>query len=176
MREVEVHQAFSHWLDSQGLPFVHSRTDRKHTNAVGDPDYFILNSGKVLAIEFKVGRNKLSRIQEKRIAYLRKAGIAVHILQCCEKAIECTRLWLGCVDAPSQEKPRTDAWDALVWPLCGTCKAYHPEGQHSPNLWISNWCGKDYVFRTVDGGPIYGKTNQKVRPATQYDLLNIPRI
>jgi hypothetical protein len=101
MKESQVHQAFAKWLDHERIPFVHSRTDKRHTNVVGDPDFFVMLAGRVLAIEFKVGANKLSEAQAKRIECLRKAGIDVKILRNVEHAVCAVETWLGVVNGAS---------------------------------------------------------------------------
>lgn len=157
MKESQEHQAFSHWLDSQGLPYIHSRTDRRHTNALGDPDYYVMNAGKVLAIEFKVGQNKLSAAQEKRIAHLRKAGIRVQILASASEAISAVMEWAG-VENASGGLPERQS------------KALETIEQEP--LWVGNLLGIDYVFL---GGSSPGSTAEKLRRATPQDIRDLPR-
>jgi hypothetical protein len=100
VKESQLHQAFSHWLDSRGVPYVHSRTDRRTTTAKGDPDYYIFWCSKVLGIEIKVGRNKLSGEQEKRIAYLRRSGNKVVVAYSLEECIDACHNILCIKDCP----------------------------------------------------------------------------
>lgn len=158
MSESQEHQAFCKWLDKNQIPFVHSRTDRKHTNAVGDPDFFCFLAGRVLGLEMKVGRNKLSPAQEKRIAYLRKAGNSVTIVQDCASAISAVQTWLGVESAEIQSQVKLEG--AFL------------ERSRAPDLWIGSLFGTDYVFR---GSSVAGSTAEKLRQATPEDIRNLPR-
>ena len=93
MKEALLHKEFSAWLNEQGIPFIHSRTDKRTTTALGDPDYFILYGGRVLGIEIKVGKNMLSKAQALRIMDLRTAGVHVVILRSLEACREEVYNW-----------------------------------------------------------------------------------
>ncbi len=91
MTENEVHQKFSAWLNARWIPFIHSRTDRRTSTQRGDPDFLIAWMGHCLFIEVKVDKNKLSPIQESRIAYIRKSGNRVEVCHSVEECIEATK-------------------------------------------------------------------------------------
>lgn len=192
MKESQLHQAFGKWLDRDGIPFVHSRTDKRHTNAVGDPDFFVLLAGRVLAIEFKVGSNKLSEAQTKRIEYLRRAGISVKILASVEQAVSAVEKWLGVESPNSCSEGGSHQWDICRGPLhdtrlgqlicvgCGTTKWKSEQSKSDDATRVSavtdpfilTFQGKDAVFI---GDPSPGGQVQRIRTATPADLVNLPR-
>jgi hypothetical protein len=83
-REKDVHREISQWLNLHDIFFFHSRTDRRATTQNGTPDYAFLwefeQSGNLakhltgVAIEVKVGGNKLSDEQEKVMWRMRDNG------------------------------------------------------------------------------------------------------
>lgn len=174
MRESQLHQAFSKWLDSHGIPYVHSRTDKKTSTRCGDPDYFIFWCSHVVAIEIKVGRNKLSPAQQERIAYLRRAGNKVAIAYSIEEAIEATKNVLCIENDLSSGTEKPDACDSP-----GSDPSQKPEqvssgvrnGRGDPSaLFIGNLGGADYVFR---GDRKPGGQCEMVRRATASDVINL---
>ncbi len=94
MSENEVHQKFIEWLDEREIPFIHSRTDKRTTTKRGEPDFYVFWMGRVIGVEIKVDKNKLSTHQEKRIAYLRKSGNRVEVCHSVEECIEATEAML----------------------------------------------------------------------------------
>src|SRR5438132_793422 len=95
MKESDLHKEFIAWLNARRIPFLHSRTDRRTTTALGDPDFFVLWEGRVLGIECKIDKNKLSDAQEKRIAYLKQAGVRVEVARTLQECIVAVTLHLG---------------------------------------------------------------------------------
>lgn len=165
MKESQSHQAFAKWLDRNQIPFVHSRTDKRHTNAVGDCDFYCFLAGRVLGIEVKIGKNKLSKAQEERIAYLRRSGMVVHIARSVPECVGAVESWLGVENAageaterekqPSMPDPQPITTPAVAMPL-----------------FIGNILGTDYVFEGDSGA---GGTAKVVRLATAADLMNLRR-
>jgi hypothetical protein len=146
MRESQIHDCFSRWLDANRLPYLHTRTDRKHTGVVGDPDYFVMAAGRVLAIEIKVGKNQLSPAQEKRVAYLRASGTPVEVVRNLTDAVAVTQRWATAhhVDAPVQSQESDPR-----------------------NFCLGKWHGMDYVFaKDLDGHW------SLIRKASPHDIAN----
>lgn len=66
MAEKELHRQIEQWLRMKGVRcIVHSRTDRKTTQAKGVPDFLFVAFARPYAIEVKVGANKLTAEQER---------------------------------------------------------------------------------------------------------------
>lgn len=73
VKESDVHKQVAGWLRIKGVFYVHSRTDKRTTNALGVPDFILAAwDGTTLparaipyAIEIKVNGNTLSTEQEK---------------------------------------------------------------------------------------------------------------
>lgn len=86
--ERQVHLEISNWLRLKGIFYVHSRTDRKTTNAVGCPDFVFAWAGEYqgyaparpTAVEVKVGNNVMSDEQLKVMAIMQGNGWAYHIV------------------------------------------------------------------------------------------------
>src|SRR5438105_15073097 len=118
-RESDLHKEFIAWLNARRIPFLHSRTDRRTTTALGDPDFFVLWEGRVLGIECKIDKNKLSDAQEKRIAYLKQAGVRVEVARTLQDCIVAVTLHL--CDKNSVQTPqnaRTGHLDAVAQDGC----------------------------------------------------------
>lgn len=71
--EKQVHKQIENWLRLRGIFFIHSRTDKKTTNAVGTPDFVFawnwerspfIDRTTPVAVEVKVNGNKLSDAQK----------------------------------------------------------------------------------------------------------------
>lgn len=91
MNEIlDIHNPFIVWLNERGIPFHRNRPDKRTTAIKGDPDFLLTWCSYCVYIECKVPGRKLSKDQEKRIAYLRKAGnrvvIAYSLQECVEAA------------------------------------------------------------------------------------------
>lgn len=65
MAEKELHKQIEQWLRMKGVRcIVHSRTDKKTTQAKGVPDFLFMMRGNAFAIEVKIGNNQLTKEQE----------------------------------------------------------------------------------------------------------------
>lgn len=95
MKETEIHAAFIAWLKKAKIPFIHSRTDRRTTTRIGDPDFVLLWQGRCLAIEVKVMGGKLRPEQLRRKDELEVARCTVKLCFSVEECIHATTLWLG---------------------------------------------------------------------------------
>lgn len=84
-KESQVHKEISQWLNLHDIFFFHSRTDRRATTTNGTPDYAFLwpfGLEKIVhgvAIEVKVGGNKLSDEQEKVMWKMRDNGWVYYV-------------------------------------------------------------------------------------------------
>ena len=86
--ERELHETFINWCNLNGIPFIHSRMDRKSTIAEGWPDFTLVFQGKAACIEFKVQGNKLSAAQADCVASLKLCGVPVLVTTKVTEAIE----------------------------------------------------------------------------------------
>lgn len=73
--ELKIHAHFEDWCRLNGIPYVHSRTDRKSTIAPGHPDFTLLHSCRGCCIEFKAKNGKLSQEQAAKIEALKQARV-----------------------------------------------------------------------------------------------------
>ena len=108
VKENQIHAALSKWLDGEKLLYLHSRTDKRTSQTLGDPDYCIVHCGRCIFIELKVTGNKLSVAQVERIADLRANGNEVHVCYSLETAVEAVRAWCGIV-TPDQSNAATES-------------------------------------------------------------------
>lgn len=164
MNEIrDIHNPFCAWLNERGIPFHRNRPDKKTTAIKGDPDFLLTWCNYCVYIECKVPGGKLSKDQEKRIAYLRKAGnpvkIAYSLQDCIEAAKNIFRL-AGCENLAGEAPERSG--EALGEPLTGGRQTY----------WIAGIYGFDYVF---SGDPSPGGLATKIRRATPQDIRELPR-
>lgn len=83
--EKEIHRQIEQWLNLHGVVYIHSRTDRKTTNAVGLPDFIfawpiiqphseIVDYGIPFAIEIKLPGKKPTKEQSDCITKMRQNG------------------------------------------------------------------------------------------------------
>jgi hypothetical protein len=193
VKESQLHQAFSHWLDSRGVPYVHSRTDRRTTTAKGDPDYYIFWCSKVLSIEIKVGRNKLSAEQEKRIAYLRRSGNKVVVARSLEECIDACHNILCIKDCPRGfDADYAEEFAKMKETVAGVGYDYHPnlDGPAEPiglamdangnipapvngkDHFIGKLGVTDWLF---EGSGAPGTVVKPLRRATAADILELRR-
>lgn len=86
-------EAFCQWLRSEGLPFFRQRMDRAATGTVGWPDFTVCLSNRVLLIETKFGKGKLSTAQVFCHAELARAGCRVHVVRNLSAACELVSAW-----------------------------------------------------------------------------------
>lgn len=67
--------------EGQEIHWWHSRMDRKTTNALGTPDFILCRAGQLIALECKVGSNKLSIEQEAERLHVLLAGGEYHVVR-----------------------------------------------------------------------------------------------
>jgi hypothetical protein len=164
--EAQEHQAICAWLDKNRIGYVHSRTDRKHTNQVGDPDFFCFLAGRICAVEVKVGKNKLSPVQEKRISYLKSIGIQVDIAHDCASAIKAVQEAFDVLPATMSNEQDKSQPQARVDPETMPLKS--DQGQEKPKYWLGKINGKWWVCEGNGGD---GGTATPLHWATGHDLL-----
>lgn len=190
MNEIrDIHNPFRAWLDQRGIPFHRNRPDKKTTAIKGDPDFLLTWCSYCVYIECKVPGGKLSEDQEKRIAYLRKAGnkvIIAHSLQDCMEAAQ------SILCREQQEKASTEPHEPVSGHSDGKRKPKfesrfgekeeQPESvdrkgqmeakaESAPKPYIADWGGKPCVFEPSP----HAWSGRFLRLATQSDLLHIPR-
>ena len=80
--ESDIHDEVLRLCRAQGWYVLHSRMDRRTTNAVGAPDFVIfMPSSRVLCIEAKRGNAKLRPEQEAAQMHLQRLGHPVLIVR-----------------------------------------------------------------------------------------------
>jgi hypothetical protein len=94
-RELDMHKDFEAWLRLNEIPFVHSRTDKKSTTAVGTPDFVILLEGRGFAIELKGPGGRLTAEQEKTLFHWTQKGVPCLVATTLTGAIDFTKSQLG---------------------------------------------------------------------------------
>lgn len=88
MSERQIHDAFIAWLKKREIPFITHRMDRKSGIATGWPDFTVLWMSRVMCIEIKTAKGRLSNDQERVIAFIRRSGNRVEVCRSCEECIE----------------------------------------------------------------------------------------
>lgn len=85
--EREVHKHIANWLRQHDIWFCHSRMDRKTTNQNGCPDFlfvwqpvYAIVAPVPMAIEVKVGNNKLSEEQKRVRLDMIRNGWNYHVV------------------------------------------------------------------------------------------------
>lgn len=190
MKEAQLHQAFSAWLNKHELPYIHSRTDRRTSTALGDPDYLVAFMGHCLFLELKVGKNKLSPVQEKRIAYIRKSGNKVAICYTLEACIEAV-LNILCSGKPPEPSERdtghSGAFNGVFKPdfnkirnaveATGKPKLKQGRVKKQPDLplpgdanrlYLKRWNNVQWVCERAEHGP-----DLLLHPATPIDIRSL---
>jgi hypothetical protein len=90
--ERDLHSEFSGFLARNGFKLViHADPTKPSRIKPGWPDYSIIRSNRILFIEFKIGRNTLSQVQETVINELLAEGCTVHVLYSYEAATRATK-------------------------------------------------------------------------------------
>jgi hypothetical protein len=90
--ERDMHSEFSGFLARNGFKLViHADPTKPSRIKPGWPDYSIIRSNRILFIEFKIGRNTLSQVQETVINELLAEGCTVHVLYSYEAATRATK-------------------------------------------------------------------------------------
>lgn len=94
-RERDMHNVFEDWLKLKGIPYDHSRMDKKTTQQCGVPDFLVIWKQKVCPIEFKMPGNNPSPEQQDFIERLNATGTTTYICTAAYEAIEITKRELG---------------------------------------------------------------------------------
>jgi hypothetical protein len=95
MVEKDIHNALIAWLNKAEIPFEYSRTDKRTTGKLGQPDFAIYDKGRVLFVEVKMLGGKLRPEQDKRIKQLRDAGCQVVVAFSLEECVHPVTIWLA---------------------------------------------------------------------------------
>lgn len=104
--ELDLHKQFISWLRQMELPYVHSRTDRRTTTAIGEPDFYVFALGRVIGIELKTATGKVSPAQAKRFAQLQThGGVPVKL---CRTLPECLHAVYSITHHPYSSSRRID--------------------------------------------------------------------
>jgi hypothetical protein len=86
--ERDLHSHFAGWLRRNGFyPFYHADPVRRSTIAVGLPDFGVFRDSRIVFIEFKVGKNKLSAEQEEVMTGMSTAGNVVLVCYSYQEAV-----------------------------------------------------------------------------------------
>ena len=89
--ELAMHKEFEQWLRLNEIPFVHSRTDKKSTTAVGIPDFVILDRGIGIAVELKGPGGDLTEAQTRTLFHWTQRGVPCLVATSVKGAIEFTK-------------------------------------------------------------------------------------
>lgn len=80
--ESKLHEQIIAEVRARGWYVVHSRLDRRTTNAVGTPDMVIAaNNGKTYWLELKTAKGKLTREQSGTIHWLQTLGHTAEVVR-----------------------------------------------------------------------------------------------
>lgn len=92
--EKDEHEDFINWCRRHDLPCRHDRTDKPTTGNVGWPDFEVVYRGRILPLEFKVHRRKLTLKQREVHEHLARTGTDVLVCYSADEAIRKTMGWL----------------------------------------------------------------------------------
>lgn len=110
-----LHEPFAGFLKAQGLVWRRSRPDRKTSEKRGEPDFLVMENGKVLAIEFKdKNAGKPSPYQVIRHAEYERAGCHVYVLRDLQSAINIVNEWRTQAPDPPRRAENTVAWKGMT--------------------------------------------------------------
>lgn len=169
MREIaDLHIPFMAYCNKIGLPFHRARSDKKSTIAAGEPDFLCVWCSHAVYIECKVPGGKLSEAQEKRIAFLRKAGNKIVIAYSLQDCVEAVKDILCHGQSENAVQPIVESSDGQSVSDRESSKA----GGVSSDLFLMDLGNSWGVY---SGDPSPGGTIQKIRRATASDLANLPR-
>lgn len=97
--EKELHNQYLGFLRRNGfIEPIHAPMNKKSMLPEGWPDFTVFGGGRgipPLFIEFKVGKNKLSKEQESCIELLRSMGYTVYVLYTYEESVRYTKAYFG---------------------------------------------------------------------------------
>lgn len=94
MSERQIADSFDRWLRAEGLVFRRDRMDKATTCIRGWPDFEIIANGRVLLIELKTEKGRLSRDQLNLHKRLSDTGTAVHVCRTIEAACLLVQQWV----------------------------------------------------------------------------------
>lgn len=152
MEIADIHIPFARWCDERGIPYHRNRPDKRTTAIKGDPDFLLTWCSYCVYIECKVPGRKLSKDQEKRIAYLRKAGNKVAICYSVQDCIEAAQGVLCQSGHKNDVAGRTESQDV----------AYMPKSDEAIDAFF-----KQVVARTTAGSAYEIPVIRKPEPPTQ---------
>lgn len=86
--EKEIHDEIIQWLNLHRIPYSHSRTDKRTTSNLGEPDFRVYHRNQVVFIEVKRGGNTPSKDQISYFEKLHQAGCTVLLCDNSKDAID----------------------------------------------------------------------------------------
>jgi hypothetical protein len=86
--EAAMQRQFASYCSLRGLEYLWHRLDRKTGATPGWPDFLVVVSGKVVFIEFKTSKGRLSDDQQRVQLALQKAGLNTLVTTSASRAIE----------------------------------------------------------------------------------------
>jgi hypothetical protein len=89
----DLHEPLIAWLKAEGILYRRSRSVRQSSEACGEPDFLIMENGRVLPIELKVKTGKLSTAQVFRHAEYARANCRVFVCRELESACRLVSEW-----------------------------------------------------------------------------------
>lgn len=142
MTEKEIHQQFNAFLRERGIPFIEARMDRASTIAKSWPDYTILWMGRVICIEVKTEKGRVSPAQNLKIDFIRQSGCRVLICRSTQECVEAAKGILCQGEQENDVRSNLERIGGIDWPH-SRC----PDGKrHRWNLdKICNRCGADQL-------------------------------
>ena len=93
--ERDLHNMFIAFLTRHELGYYHADPTRKSTIAIGMPDFGVFRNSRIIWIEFKVGKNRLSHEQHDKIAAMLADGNEVRLCYEYSEATELVRNFFG---------------------------------------------------------------------------------
>jgi VRR-NUC domain len=86
--EAWIQRQFASYCTLRGYEYLWHRMDRRTGATPGWPDFLLVVSGKVVFVEFKTAKGKLSDDQERVQLALKKAGVPTLVTRSLSLAIE----------------------------------------------------------------------------------------
>src|ERR1051325_7409270 len=170
MTERQIHEQFIAWLRKLEIPYVHHRMDKKSGIRTGWPDFTILWCSRVMCIEIKTAKGRITLDQARVIAFIRRSGNRVEICRSCEECVEVVKNILcegklGDDSVPEQLRPK---FIKEFMELKQAVEAVPGNGtaEEKPKFRIGNWKGTDFVFAPDQRGEY-----RVIRPASAADII-----
>src|SRR5690348_16200205 len=91
MTESQIHNQFVAWLRKHEIPYLRHRMDRKSGIQTGWPDFTVLWMSRVVCIEIKTSKGRVSNQQHRVIDFIRRTGNRVEICRSCEECVEAVK-------------------------------------------------------------------------------------